>query len=246
MPVAYTNWEPEAASNGSGSPPYRYAAGSFRGADVNDSLQAIGAAIRSLGDVAAKLPLNEDGSVNNGPDSGRLGTAAFLDTDEISPTSGTLYNKTRVVAAKDIRLFYGTLAEAATEAAYGWAICDGRTQNSIVTPDLRGRFPMFYSATDAPKATGGATSRTSSSNGAHTHSGSTTGGTALTVSQTPVQFSTRQVESGSDVTIKEAESKTASTHNHSVSIASDGAHTHTVSDVRPSWVAIIPLLWVGT
>jgi hypothetical protein len=244
--ATWKDYDISAASNGSGSPPLRFPEGSFRGSDVNDCFRSMAAIIRDLGDKAALLPLNEDDSVNYGPAEGRLGTAAFLDTDELDPASGDLYNRTRVVAAKDIRLFYGTLAEAATEATYGWAICDGRTQNSIVTPDLRGRFPMFYSATDAPKATGGATSKTSSSNGAHTHSGSSTGGTALTVSQTPVQFSTRQVESGSDVTIKEAESKTASTHNHSVSIASDGAHTHSVSDVRPSWVAIVPLLWVGT
>jgi len=240
--ATWKDYDISAASNGSGSPPLRFPEGTFRGSDTNDCFRAMAAIIRDLGDKAALLPLNEDDSVNYGSAEGHLGTAAFLDTDELDPASGDFYNRTRVTAGKDLRLFWGTLSEAGTEATYGWAICDGRTQNGITTPDLRGRFPMFYSASDAAKSTGGATSKTTSSDGSHSHGG-TTGSHTLTTGQTPVSFSTQTVESGGDVTVKQAEAGSASGHTHT--IGTQAAHTHTISDVRPPWAAIIPLLWVG-
>ena len=62
----------------------------------------------------------------------------------------------------------------------GWALCNG----SNGTPDLRDRFVIGAGGTRAPGATGGAASGTTSSAGAHSHSGAT-GGTALTTAQMP-------------------------------------------------------------
>ena len=62
----------------------------------------------------------------------------------------------------------------------GWALCNG----SNGTPDLRDRFVVGAGGTRAPGVTGGAASGTTSSAGAHSHTGST-GGTALTVAQIP-------------------------------------------------------------
>jgi hypothetical protein len=62
----------------------------------------------------------------------------------------------------------------------GWALCNGANG----TPDLRDRFVIGAGGTRNPGATGGAASGTTSSAGAHTHTGST-GGTALTEAQMP-------------------------------------------------------------
>jgi microcystin-dependent protein len=60
---------------------------------------------------------------------------------------------------KQITMWYGTAAEMATQfpGGYcttgewtGWAIADGGTYNSVVTPDLRALFPVGYDATDYP------------------------------------------------------------------------------------------------
>lgn len=63
----------------------------------------------------------------------------------------------------------------------GWRLCDGTSG----TPDLRSRFIVGAGSDYAVAATGGST--TTSSAGAHTHTG-TTGGTALTTAQMPKHF----------------------------------------------------------
>jgi hypothetical protein len=79
----------------------------------------------------------------------------------------------------------------------GWALCNG----SNGTPDLRDRFVVGAGGTRAPGTTGGAASGTTSSAGAHSHSGST-GGTALTTAQMP-------------------------SHTHTGTTSTAGAHSHT-------------------
>ena len=53
-----------------------------------------------------------------------------------------------------IVMWSGTLATIPT----GWALCDGTTQNSVVTPDLREKFVMGAAASTNPGTTGGASS----------------------------------------------------------------------------------------
>lgn len=67
----------------------------------------------------------------------------------------------------------------------GWNLCDGTNG----TPDLRDRFVVGAGSTYAVGATGGATSGTTSSNGAHTHTGDT-GSTTLTSDQIPAHTHT--------------------------------------------------------
>lgn len=54
----------------------------------------------------------------------------------------------------------------------GWQLCngDGETNNGIKVPDLRDRFIVGSGSTYDPGQTGGGTSATTSSNGAHSHS----------------------------------------------------------------------------
>ena len=86
----------------------------------------------------------------------------------------------------------------------GWNLCDGTNG----TPDLRDRFVVGAGSAYAVAATGGSTSSTTSSNGAHTHTGST-GSTALTTEQLP-------------------------SHTHTGTTDDGGAHSHTFSSAQVS------------
>ena len=89
------------------------------------------------------------------------------------------YVDTQVAAAIPsgvITMWAGSIATIPT----GWALCDGANG----TPNLRDRFVVGAGSTYAVGATGGATSVTTSNNGAHSHGG-TTGSTALTTDQIP-------------------------------------------------------------
>lgn len=135
-----------------------------------------------------------------------------------------------------------------------WKLCDG----TAGTPDLRGRMVMGASAGHLPGDIGGAETHshtaTVNSAGAHTHTG-TVGNTVLSVDQLPVHnhyngvtdqstnaifpygygaspATLQHVEnSGSDGAFVGLTSPTGSgnPHNHSLTVNSDGAHTHTAS-----------------
>ena len=72
-----------------------------------------------------------------------------------------------------IVMWSGTLATIPT----GWALCDGTTQNSVSTPDLRAKFVMGASAATNPGSTGGANSLTlvEANLPSHTHGAGTIG-----------------------------------------------------------------------
>lgn len=147
----------------------------------------------------------------------------------------------------------------------GWNICDGTNG----TPDLRDRFVVGAGSTYSVGGTGGAASVSTSSNGAHTHTGDT-GSTALTTAQLPSHthtgttaaggshshtFSAAQVSGqlntqaggGSSAVVQSTGNTGAAgehTHTfttdatgdgdgHTHTIASDGAHTHTVATLPP-------------
>lgn len=91
--------------------------------------------------------------------------------------------------AGSIIMWYGTVGTIPS----GWALCDG----TAGTPDLRDKFIIGAGGSYAKGATGGALSSSTSSNGAHDHSGNT-GGTALTSSQMPVHAHSVWVDGSAD------------------------------------------------
>jgi hypothetical protein len=72
-----------------------------------------------------------------------------------------------------IVMWSGTLAAIPT----GWALCDGTTQNAVVTPDLRDRFIVGTANATNPGTTGGASSLSlvEANLPSHTHSAGTIG-----------------------------------------------------------------------
>jgi microcystin-dependent protein len=126
----------------------------------------------------------------------------------------------------------------------GWVICDGTNG----TPDLRNRFIVGAGSTYAVGATGGSTAAsTTSSNGAHTHTG-TTGGHALTVAEMPAHTHTYRGATitgggsdpdGSGTTFETGNTSSAGSGDaHTHTISSDGAHTHTVTTPLPPFYAL--------
>jgi hypothetical protein len=95
-----------------------------------------------------------------------------------------------------------------------WALCNGASG----TPDLRNKFVIGAGSTYAPGATGG--SATTSSDGAHTHSGNT-GSHSLTESEVP-----HTGGSGVSKYFQRVDTP-GSVSGHSHTISSDGGHTHT-------------------
>lgn len=126
-------------------------------------------------------------------------SATDLICTAITATTGTFQNMptangVAVVPAGVIWMWSGSIASIPS----GWALCDGTNG----TPDLRNRFIMGAGSTYAPGDTGGAASATTSSNGTHSHTGSTDGHT-LTTAQIPA-------------------------HQHTGVTNADGAHDHAV------------------
>ena len=67
-----------------------------------------------------------------------------------------------------------------TTLPQGWGLCDGSTQNGVVTPDLRNKFIYGANSLGDVKGTGGSVSPlTTATAGSHNHSG-VTGGHSLT------------------------------------------------------------------
>ncbi|MBK3776425.1 hypothetical protein GAY31_20085 [Azospirillum brasilense] len=136
-----------------------------------------------------------------------------------------------------------------------WALCDGRTVNGILTPDLRNRF-ILGATTDGGLGTAGGSfsaSATTSANGSHSHTASTNstgshshgGSTAthtLTIDQIPFHdhgvgpavlgaLLGNQHAMGSPTPFVNGVnfSGQGGGQGHSHSISSDGAHSHSVT-----------------
>jgi hypothetical protein len=133
----------------------------------------------------------------------------------------------------------------------GWALCNG----SNGTPDLRDRFVMGAGSTYAVGATGGSTSGTTSSDGAHSHTATTASAGdhshtvtvnnhTLTVAQLPSHnhrpgdaLAGINSSTGGNRTFPTgpfAEQQLSATgsglgHNHTASSGTAGAHTHTLT-----------------
>jgi microcystin-dependent protein len=168
-----------------------------------------------------------------------------------------------------ITLWYGSI----NNVPAGWSICDGTNG----TPDLRGRFVIGVSNDYAYNSTGGSAtaSGTTSSNGAHTHTGST-GGHALTVAEMPshnhaIYGANNTFDSNADGWLRNQNmgipgedvgpftylqtnlagtniiQNTGGNSPHTHSISSDGAHTHTLSNIAtvPPYRALYYIMYTG-
>lgn len=241
----YTEYAKLDSDNQLGSPPLRYPEG-WKGSDVNGAMAALASAVRNLGDAAAKLPLDEDGLPNASTNGGKIGSAAFQNIDSFAASGGTTYNRSRKVAGADLRLFYGTADAAAAEASYGWAICDGRTVNSITTPDLRSKFIQGWSNAEAPGATGGSRTLSTAEDGIHAHVG-TTDGHALTESELPWQKDGHTfVGTGGANNVQGVADRTATAHTHDFETDEGGIHVHSIPDGRPPYFCVVYLMYVGS
>jgi hypothetical protein len=178
------------------------------------------------------VQLTEDGS-------------AIVDTDTIIAVLNNYLNDLFPVGM--IVKWAGSIASIPS----GWALCNG----SNGTPDLRNRFVVGAGTTYGVGATGGAVSGTTSTNGAHSHGG-TTGSTALTTAQMPVHshdFENVITGSGSlflqggaawgKLTNQTGNAGSGEGHNHT--IASGGDHTHTVATLPP-YYALAYIMRTGT
>lgn len=151
----------------------------------------------------------------------------------------------RLVPTGVILMWSGTISTIPE----GWALCDGTNG----TPDLRNRFIVGAGASYAEGATGGATSKTTSTDGAHTHSISVSvGGHTLALSRIPSHShsyvrgaGTWNTSGGSDSDASAGNRKANSynsasagssyshSHSGSGSSGSAGGHSHTVNVVPP-------------
>jgi hypothetical protein len=130
-----------------------------------------------------------------------------------------------------------------------WAVCDGTNG----TPDLRGLFVIAANdSTFPPDSTGGSSTVTSSSAGAHTHTGAT-GSTTLTINQIPAHTHGIQIltigasgaPGGTAVGNGAATSGSAGGgEGHTHSIGSDGVHQHVVT-ILPPYYALVYIMRVG-
>ena len=123
---------------------------------VNDSLRATNSAVRNLGDIAAKLPLDANGNVTNiGPNGGQIGTAAFQNVETFQITGGVLGPNVRGSVGNNVLImcvcnFSDIGPLYAEQRTRGFDLCDGRDTtnpyppfNSIRMPNFLGCFPWF-------------------------------------------------------------------------------------------------------
>lgn len=245
--ASYADYQPVPDDNTAASP-IGAPEGSYQGKWVNDTFRRLMAAVRNLGDDVPKIPLGGDPAL-------RIGTLAYQNAAAVNITGGTLGDAVGgVTPIRGIIYFGGTISQA-TALEPRWALCDGRTVNGIVTPNLRGLFVRAWSDSEAPGSSGGSVAAiTSSAGGSHTHGGAT-GSTTLTVDQIPAHthsitgVETSGNNTGSDPAATNGTSvgdiETESTgggQGHTHTIGSSGTHTHTVTPTLPPYYALLILM----
>lgn len=157
-----------------------------------------------ISDLVPANPLVTDG-INQGDDHLRLIKQVLQTT---LPGTGSLAGA--LVPIGGIILWSGSIVSIPAH----WHICDGTSG----TPDLRDRFVLGAGGSSAPGATGG--SGTTTTDGAHTHTGAT-GGHTVVVTELPTT-------SGAGPTLavqtKNGDGSVGAAHTHPIS--SDGGHSH--------------------
>ena len=239
--------------------PLGAAEGNYRGNVVNDTFRYMMSVIRLLGDQTPKLPPGSDPFAT-------INGMAYQNPANVAITGGSIAGVGGITRMRGVIAYGGSVAQAAALEPE-WALCDGRTVNGITTPNLRGRFVRGWSDDLAVGSTAGSTGDvTSSSAGAHTHTGST-GAHALTVNEMPAH-SHLEGSASDDTTgattatqndpvdeINRAGSlgnqddswrweteETGGGAAHSHSISSDGAHTHTVTVPPPPYYELVYIM----
>jgi hypothetical protein len=165
-----------------------------------------------IADLVPANPLTTDG-INQGDDHLRLVKQVL---------KNTLPNATAAIAAPQVDLDHGYVPIGGIVLWSGsivsipahWHICDGTSG----TPDLRDRFVLGAGGSSAPGVTGG--SGTTTTDGAHTHTGAT-GGHALTLTELPNDL---VAGAANGVVSKSGLDQVAAAHTHPIS--SDGGHSH--------------------
>lgn len=260
--ASYTDFQPEPDDN-TAAPPVGAPEGSYQGKWVNNTFRYVMAAIRNLGDSTPKIPVDGDPAL-------QVGTMAYQNASGVNITGGTIGSAVAgTVPLRGIIPYGGSISQA-TALEPNWSLCDGRTVNGYTTPDLRGLFIRAWSDSESPGSTGGSVAAiTTSSNGAHDHGGST-GGHALTLGQMPNHYHNEGSNSAGpddDAGVTQAfqnptgeglvrpgsygnsndswiwrTGSVGSNETHSHTIASGGAHTHTVTPTRPPYHALVYIM----
>lgn len=227
----------------------------WSGPQVNNAIRATNSALFNLGTAAAKLPLDDDGNPDPGPNSGRIGSIAFQDTDSFTLTTGVLDVGVRgSFPSLGVVPLWATIDQI--NAAYpdlrrrGFDVADGRTTtnpytpfNTITMPDFTGKAIYFSNDAAILASFQFANTATTDSQGAHSHFGAT-GSTSITAAQAPALVATGSFAAnpfGSNTVFTYSYGGAGSGHFHG--IASDGAHAHSV-DVRQAAIVCLPLLRV--
>ena len=239
--ASYKDYAPNPEDN-SGSVP-RGLPQSYKGDALRSVIRHLMAAVRNLGDGAAKvLPADAERT---------LGSAAFASVEELRPQVG-------LVPVGAILPFHGTLSQAEAQRPFGFLVCDGRTvqpfndaggvcRGPYTMPDLRYYYLRFwyvgqgmggsYNIQPMSELIKNELQQPTTLAGAHDHGGQTFGH-ALTTAELPVNLSTRTVDSGTNAVVAQLAGQSAAAHAHG--IEGTGDHGHFV-DITNPYVAVIPL-----
>lgn len=264
----YLDYEEDPDLNGVGQPSKTRFAEGWKGYLVNDAMRWMAAVIRRLGDRSLFAP-----DAEGVPAAQVAGSMAMQNADAVAITGGTVaaFGYAPVLTVLQVYTTWTTFLSIyeGQYRAYGWLLCDGRTDTNpftgvaFTTPNLFGRYLMCLDDTSVVGLGGGSfgsTSKTTEAAGTHSHAGST-GLTALTTAQLPPHDhangnfnrllrvtgggTATATDAGSDVAINEAGGIIASVgsgQGHAHGIGSDGSHQHTITDIRPLTAMVIPVI----
>jgi len=194
------------------------------------NLSAMQGAINAL-NITTKLPLSGNSTI----------TGSVTATKNIVSTGAVMLSGIPLVdnqaATKRYVDTYGLplgaiIMWSGVDIPQTFALCDGGVHNGVQTPNLRERFIMGATNATTIGTTGGSSSLTTSTNGAHYHDGFVDI-TSINNNQS-VKFLT-DAQDPQNINYK----------GHTHSIKSDGAHNHTISNSLPPYYQLAYIMKVG-